>query len=108
MTTPTPAPAATGTIDKQVFGMDLKVLGGFAVMIYLGTQQLGEIKSDIQRLKEAPAAVKAIDERQRVTDQTVKELQTGFQAMSTDMKAIKSDLQVMSGQINQIVIKLPR
>ena len=96
------------TVDKQVFGMDLKVLGGFAVLIYLGTQQLGEIKNDIQRLKEAPAKVQAIDERQRVTDQTVKELQSGFQAMSADMKSIRSDLQVMAGQINQIINKLPR
>ena len=99
---------ADQTIDKQVFGMDLKVLGGFAVMIFLGTQQLGEIKSDIQRLKEAPAKVQAIDDRQRNTDQAVKELQTGFAAMAADMKSIKSDLQVMSGQINQIVNKLPR
>lgn len=96
------------TIDKQVFGMDLKVLAGFAVIIYLGTQQLSEIKNDIQRLKEAPAQVKQIDERQRSTDVAVKELQTGVAAMAADMKSIKSDLQVMSGQIGQIVNKLPR
>lgn len=96
------------TVDKQVFGMDLKVLGGFAALIFLGSQQLSDIKNDIQRLKEAPAKVQQIDERQRVTDQTVKELQSGFQAMSADMKSIKSDLQVVAGQINQIVNKLPR
>jgi septal ring factor EnvC (AmiA/AmiB activator) len=108
MTQPTPTPAPTSTIDKQVFGMDIKVLGAFAVLIWQGTTQLSDIKNDIQRLKEAPAAVKAIDERQRVTEQTVKELQTSFQAMSADVKTIKTDLQVMSGQIGQIVNKLPR
>ncbi len=43
------------TVDKQVFGMDLKVLGGFAALIFFGSQQLSEIKNDIQRLEEAPA-----------------------------------------------------
>jgi septal ring factor EnvC (AmiA/AmiB activator) len=101
MTTPT-------TVDKQVFGMDLKVLGGFAALIFFGSQQLSDIKNDIQRLKEAPEKVQAIDERQRTTDQAVKELQTGFASMAADMKSIKSDLQVMSGQINQIANKMPR
>jgi SMC interacting uncharacterized protein involved in chromosome segregation len=101
MTTPT-------TVDKQVFGMDLKVLGGFAALIFFGSQQLSDIKNDIQRLKEAPEKVQAIDERQRTTDQAVKELQTGFVSMAADMKSIKSDLQVMSGQINQIANKMPR
>ena len=99
---------ADQTIDKQVFGMDLKVLGGFAALIFFGSQQLSEIKNDIQRLKEAPAKVQQIDERQRATDGAVKELQTGFAAMAADMKSIKSDLQVMSGQIGQIINKLPR
>ncbi len=49
-----------------------------------------------------------IDERQRSTDVAVKELQTGVAAMAADMKSIKSDLQVMAGQIGQIVNKLPR
>lgn len=98
----------TQTVDKQVFGMDLKVLGGFAALIFFGSQQLSDIKNDIQRLKEAPAKVQAIDDRQRNTDQAVKELQTGFAAMAADMKTIKSDLQVMSSQIGQIVNKLPR
>jgi SMC interacting uncharacterized protein involved in chromosome segregation len=101
MTTP-------ATVDKQVFGMDLKVLGGFAALIFFGSQQLSDIKNDIQRLKEAPEKVQAIDERQRTTDQAVKELQTGFVSMAADMKSIKSDLQVMSGQINQIANKMPR
>lgn len=96
------------TVDKQVFGMDLKVLGGFAALIFFGSQQLSDIKNDIQRLKEAPAKVQQIDERQRVTDQTVKELQSAVTGMTSDMKTIKSDLQIMSGQINQIVNKLPR
>jgi peptidoglycan hydrolase CwlO-like protein len=96
------------TIDKQVFGVDMKVLAGFAIVVFYGTQQLSEIKHDIQQLKEAPAKVQAIDEKQRTTDQAVKELQGGFQTMAADMKSIKSDLQVMGSQINQIVNRLPR
>jgi septal ring factor EnvC (AmiA/AmiB activator) len=107
MTRPAPPPPPT-TVDKQVFGMDMKVLGGFAMLIYFGSQQLSDIKNDIARLKEAPEKVQAIDERQRTTDQAVKELQTGFHAMAADMKTIKSDLQVMGGQINQIATRMPR
>jgi uncharacterized phage infection (PIP) family protein YhgE len=117
MTTPAPAPTAPAatTVDKQVFGMDLKVLGGFAMLIYFGTQQLSDIKNDIRQLKEAPPRVQAIDEKQRAidekqrsTEKAVTELQAGFQSMAVDMKSIRSDQQVMLGQINQIINKLPR
>lgn len=96
------------TVDKQVFGMDLKVLGGFAVLIFFGSQELSDIKNDIQRLKEAPAKVQQIDERQRVTEQSVKELQSAVAGMSGDIKTIRTATEIMSGQINQLANRVPR
>ena len=100
------------TIDKKPFQVDMKLVwtaaAALAYMVYTGTNRLNAIEGDIKSLKEAPAKVQQIDERQRVTDQAVKELQSAVAGMTTDMKSIKSDLQLMSAQVTQIASRLPR
>jgi septal ring factor EnvC (AmiA/AmiB activator) len=64
------------TIDKQMFGMDLNTVKALAVIIAGIVYGYSDFKNRIEKLEQAPAAVKILESKQVETDKTIISIQT--------------------------------
>jgi septal ring factor EnvC (AmiA/AmiB activator) len=64
------------TIDKQMFGMDLNTVKALAVIIAGIVYGYSDFKNRIEKLEQAPAAVKILESKQVETDKSIISIQT--------------------------------
>lgn len=64
------------TIDKQMFGMDLNTVKALAVIIAGIVYGYSDFKNRIEKLEQAPAAVRVLENKQVETDKSIISIQT--------------------------------
>jgi septal ring factor EnvC (AmiA/AmiB activator) len=64
------------TIDKQMFGMDLNTVKALAVIIAAIVYGYSDFKNRIEKLEQAPAAVRVLESKQVETDKSIISIQT--------------------------------
>lgn len=64
------------TIDKQMFGMDLNTVKALAVIIAGIVYGYSDFKNRIEKLEQAPAAVRVLESKQVETDKSIISIQT--------------------------------
>ena len=101
------------TVDKQVFGVDLKIIGGFALIVYMGTARLGAIENDISNLKENAAIISSVKSDQNKDSTTLAGLQVEVAsiknaqaAQATKLDNISQSIAVVGQQIQSVTQSL--
>jgi len=90
------------TVDKQVFGVDLKIIGGFALIVYLGTTRLSAIENDIVNLKENTAVVSSVRSDQAKDSLALAGLQVEVASIKNAQKDQAAKLDNISQAINVV------
>lgn len=97
------------TIDKQMFGMDLNTVKALAAIIAAIVYGYMDFKGRIERLEQAPAAVKALEVKQTETDKSIssiqiqmKQIQDGFDSNTKTLKEIKDIVDVVQNRVNTL------
>ena len=90
------------TVDKQVFGVDLKIIGGFALIVYLGTTRLSAIENDIVNLKENTAVVSSVRSDQDKDSLALAGLQVEVASIKNAQKDQATKLDNISQAINVV------
>jgi len=90
------------TVDKQVFGVDLKIIGGFALIVYLGTTRLSAIENDIVNLKENTAVVSSVRSDQAKDSLALAGLQVEVASIKNAQKDQATKLDNISQAINVV------
>jgi peptidoglycan hydrolase CwlO-like protein len=95
--------AETITIDKKPFVVDLKLIwiaaAALVYGVYLGSIRLNTIETDIATLKQAPAKVQLLDDRQRSTEASVKSLSEQLDTMSKESRDVKTKVDKIEGDV---------
>lgn len=101
------------TVDKQIFGVDLKIIGGFALLVYMGTTRLSTMENDITTLKENAVVVASVRSDQsrdsaalaglQVEVASIKNAQT---AQATKLDNISQAISTMSQQMQSVTQSL--
>jgi predicted nucleic acid-binding Zn-ribbon protein len=92
----------TKTVDKQVFGVDLKIIGGFALIVYLGTTRLTAIENDISNLKENAATIQTVRLEQSKNSTDMATLQVEVASIKNAQKEQAQKLDNISQAINSV------
>lgn len=90
------------TVDKQVFGVDLKIIGGFALIVYMGTARLGAIENDITNLKENAAVITSVRSDQAKDSVALAGLQVEVASIKNAQVAQATKLDNISQAINTV------
>jgi vacuolar-type H+-ATPase subunit I/STV1 len=90
------------TVDRQVFGVDLKIIGGFALIIYLGTTRLSAIENDITNLKENAAVVSSVRSDQAKDSAALAGLQVEVASIKNAQAAQATKLDNISQAISTV------
>ena len=99
------------TIDKQMFGMDLNTVKALAVIIAGIVYGYSDFKNRIEKLEQAPAAVKILESKQVETDKSIisiqtqmKQIQDSFDTTTKTLNAIRETTDIIQNRVNTLTI----
>ena len=98
------------TIDKQMFGMDMNTLKAFAVLVAAVVYGYTDFKGRIERLEQAPVAVKVLETKQNETDKSIsemklqmKQIQDSFTKTSQTLDEIRNTTEVIQQRLSSVM-----